>query len=114
MPSVFAHARWVLARLRRAKDFSLLKNTLSKLISREDEPSRAPRGIGAKEQKRNILEVFHHLEARQEVHTMLREQVVIEQDEVWFAHTKELPSHPPVRGDENLVVSLLCKHLTKM
>jgi hypothetical protein len=49
----------------------------------------APRGICAKEKKRNILEVFHHLEARQEVNAMPLEQACIHKHEVRFAKAQE-------------------------
>jgi hypothetical protein len=39
--------------------------------------SLAPRGIGAQEKERNILELFQHKEARQKVNAMSREQALI-------------------------------------
>jgi hypothetical protein len=91
-----------------------LKNPLSKLIRWENEPSLAPRGIGAKEQERNILEVFHHVEALQEINPIAREQALIQKDEVWFATAKELQGRQPISSDDELIASLLCKHLTKV
>ncbi len=40
--------------------------------------SLAPRGIGAQEKERNILELFQHKEARQKVNAMPREQALIQ------------------------------------
>ena len=54
------------------------------------------------------------MEARQEVHAMPREQALIQQYEVWFANAKELQGRQPIRSDDDLVASLLCKRLTKV
>jgi len=54
------------------------------------------------------------MQARQQVHAMPREQVLIQQDEVWFAHAKEFQDRHPIRSNDDLVASLLCKRLTKV
>ena len=54
------------------------------------------------------------MQARQEVHAMPHEQMLIQQYEVWFANAKELQGRQPIRSDDDLVASLLCKRLTKL
>ncbi len=44
---------------------------------------------------------------------MPREQTIIQKNEVWFAHVKEFQSRQPIRSDDNVIASLLCKRLTK-
>ncbi len=44
---------------------------------------------------------------------MPREQAFIQQYEVWFVHVKEFQSRQPIRSDDNVIASLLCKRLTQ-
>ncbi len=69
----------------------------------------APRGRCAKKKQRNILEVFHHLEARQEVNAMPREQARIHKHEVRFARAQAFEGRQTIGSDDDLVASLLCQ-----
>jgi hypothetical protein len=61
----------------------------------------------SQEQKRNILEILHHLQARQEVNAMLREQARIHQHEIRFAKTQEFQGRHAIRSDDDLVTTQL-------
>ncbi len=53
------------------------------------------------------------MEARQEVSSIPREQALIQKHEVWFERAHEFQGRQTIRSDDDLVASLLCKHLTK-
>jgi hypothetical protein len=95
--------------------FSVLKNVKAELISQEEYTPPCSQGnVCSQEEKRNILEIFHHLHAQQEVNAMPREQARIHKHEVWFARAQEFHGRQTIRSDDDLVASLLCQYLTKL
>lgn len=98
-----------------ARPCSMLKNAIAELISQEEYTPPGSQGhVCSHEKKRNILEIFHHLEARQKVKAMLREQARIHKHEVRFARAQEFQGRQTIRSDDDLVASLLCQYLTKL
>ena len=68
----------------------------AKPISQEEDPPPCSLGnVYSQEQKRDISQILHHLEARQEVYAMMPEQAGIYQHEIGFARAQECagPSH---------------------
>jgi hypothetical protein len=54
------------------------------------------------------------MEALQVVHPIPCEQVLIQKNEVGFVHAKEFQGRQPIRSNDNLVIGLLFKQLTKV
>jgi hypothetical protein len=94
---------------------SALKNAKAELISQEENTPPCSQGnVYSQEQKRNILEIMHHLEAREEVNAMPAEQARIHKHEVRFTRAQEFQGRQTIRSDDDLVASLLRESLTKL
>jgi hypothetical protein len=71
------------------------------------------KNVCSQEKKRNILEIMHHLEARQEVNAMPCEQAGIHKHKIRIARAQEFQGRHTIRSDDDLLASLMCQYPTK-